>query len=114
MLYKFEKVVDGIAKWIDSEMYPKMNDVQELVARMFVGRVMVNSEHIKKALEDNGIVRTFGIIDSDGMVDVDSLVADLKREISRKGKLSIYIPMFGKMTFVPSDVDELYRHITTG
>ena len=112
MKYKFEKVVDGIVKWIDSEIYPKMTDVQELFARMFVGRLVMNSEGIKKSLEENGIVRTFGIIDSDGMVDVDALVADLKRELERKGKVCVYIPMFGKMTFVPSDLDGLYRHIT--
>ena len=111
MKYKFEMVIDGIARWIDAEIYPGMNDIQELVARMFVGRVIENEASIKKYLESNGIIRTFGVIDNEGMVDVDSLVADLKREIGRKGKITVSIPMFGKMTFNPDDADKLYEYI---
>jgi hypothetical protein len=107
MKYTFEKVIDGLARWIDDEIFPKMNDVQELIARMFIGRVVENTENIKKSFVENGIIRTFGVVDSDGMVDVDALVADLKREIARKGKIVIHIPMFGKITFVPEDIDGL-------
>ncbi len=114
MLYKFEKVVDGIAKYIDSEIYSGMNDVQELMARIVIGRLIDNENTIKSSLVNNGIIRTFGFVDSEGMVDVDGLRSDLKKEIERKGKLTISIPMFGKLTFVPEDVDVLYRYITEG
>jgi hypothetical protein len=88
-----------------------MNDLQEFVARVLVGRVLENSDEIQDSLINNGYIRTFGIIDSDGMVDVEGLAADIKREISRKGKITFNLPMFGKMTFVPSDVDELHQRI---
>jgi hypothetical protein len=39
---------------------------------------------------------------------------DLKREIERKGKLTVEIPMFGKISFLPQDIDEIYREITGG
>jgi hypothetical protein len=45
------------------------------------------------------------------MVDVESLADDLRREIGRKGKVSFELPMFGKMTFTPADVDVLYHKI---
>jgi hypothetical protein len=111
MRYKLETVIDGIAKYIDREIYTGMNDIQELMARVVVGRMIDNTEAIKEALVSNGIIRTFGIIDSEGMVDVDSLARDVKREIERKGKLVITLPMFGKMTFMPEDVDAIYRCI---
>lgn len=111
MKYELDRVLDGIAKYIDEEMYSRMNDLQEFAARVLVGRVLENSEEIQDSLINNGYIRTFGIIDSDGMVDVEGLAADIKREISRKGKITFTIPMFGKMTFVPSDVDELYQRI---
>lgn len=111
MKYELDKVLDGIAKYIDDEMYSRMNDFQEFAARVLVGRVLENSEEIQDSLINNGYIRTFGIIDSDGMVDVEGLASDIKREISRKGKITFTIPMFGKMTFVPSDVDELYQRI---
>jgi hypothetical protein len=111
MKYKLETVIDGIAKYIDREIYSGMNDFQELMARVVVGRMIDNTEVIKEALVSNGIIRTFGIIDSEGMVDVDSLARDVKKEIERKGKLVITLPMFGKMTFMPEDVDAIYRCI---
>ena len=114
MAYKFERVVDGIVKYIDNEIYPGMNDLQELVARLAVARIVNNEESIKKALENNGVIRTFGIIDGEGMVDIDSLIKDIKKEMERKGSLVVSIPMFGKLTFKSADVDVLYKYITGG
>ena len=111
MLYKFEKVMEGISNYINAEVYSGMNDLQEIAARIVIGRLIGNEETIKKALVNNGVIRTFGIIDGEGMVDIESLAKDLKREIERKGKLVVNIPMFGKLTFVPDDVDTLYKYI---
>lgn len=112
MKYKFEKVVESAAKWLGEEIYPKMNDLQEFVARMVVGRVLENEGKIKEVLSANGMLRTFGFIDDEGMVDADVLFADIKREIERKGKLVINIPWIGKLTFTPEDADALYKYIT--
>jgi hypothetical protein len=112
MKYKFEKVLDGIADFINKEIYSGMNDWQELVARITVGRFLSNNQSVKESLMNNGYIRTFGLIDSEGMVDVDTLIADIKKVITEKGKLTVDIPMFGKMTFKPEDADKLKEHIT--
>jgi hypothetical protein len=70
-----------------------------------------NKDSIRKSLMDNGFIRTFGFIDSEGMIDLEGIANSLKKEISRKGKLSISIPMFGKLTFVPEDIDTLCNYI---
>ena len=107
-----EKVIDGIIRYMDKEIYSGMNDFQEVAARFMVGRIVDNEENIKDMIMHNGYLRTFGIIESDGMVDVKSLACDLKKEIERKESISISLPMFGKWTFHPDDVDILYRSIT--
>lgn len=112
MKYQFNTVVDGISKYINKEIISGMNDLQEIVARIAVGRVLENHDKIKEYLSSNGIIRTLGIIDSDGCVDVDALFSEIKREIERKGKLTIAIPMFGKMTFTPNDVDTIKQYVT--
>ena len=112
MKYEFEKVIDGMSKYINDEIYAGMNDLQEFAARVIVGRIVNNQENVKDMLINNGFIRTFGIIDNEGMVDVDSIANDIKREIARKEKITFNIPMFGRMTFKPTDVDMLYRHIT--
>lgn len=112
MKCEFEKVLNGIVKYIDSELYTKMNGLQEFAARVVVGRVLSNEKEIKQKIVENGYIRTFGFVDSDGMVDVECLAKDIKREINRQGKLEVVLPMFGKITFVPADVDILYTMIT--
>ena len=110
-MYSFEKVARGISEYLNNEVYKGMNDLQEVMARIVVGRLLDNEEHIKNALAGNGFVRTFGFIDDEGMVDLEGIAESMKREISKKGKISISIPMFGKLTFVPNDVDVLCNYI---
>ena len=108
---EFNKVINGIIRFIDKEIMPQMNDWQEFVARIAVGRFSKNSEVLKNALVDNAFVRTFAIIDGQGMVDVTGLVADLKEQIQKKGSLEFSIPMLGNFRFVESDVDKLHQYI---
>lgn len=112
MRYEFNRVIDGMSRYIDSEIYSRMNDLQEFAARVLVGRFISNEDAVKESLINNGFIRTFGIIDADGMVDVITLAKDIKREIARKGKISFSIPMFGTMSFVPEDADTVFRYIT--
>lgn len=112
MNYSFEKVIHGITKYIDHNLYSKMNELQEFVARITVGRAIERSDALKSALAKNGVIRTFGFIDSEGNVDVEGLAHDIKKQIMQRGTLEISIPMFGRLKFVPEDVDELYRFIT--
>lgn len=112
MKVKFENVVDGINRYIDKEIYANLNSMQEFVARLFVGRINQNAEAIKAVLMNNGFAKTLNLVDSEGMVDVDMLLHDIKREIERQGSIQFEIPMIGKLTFKAEDVDVLYNKIT--
>lgn len=107
MKVKFEQVLDGLNRYINSEIYGNLTDLQEMVARIVVGRVNTNSEAIKVAMMNNGIIKTFGVIDTEGMVDVDAILHDIRKEIERKGTIEFTVPMIGKLKFTPSDVDAL-------
>ena len=110
-MVRFEKVMDGINRYIDQEIYGNLNDLQEILARIVVGRVNSNSENIKAMLMSNGLLKTLAIIDSDGMVDIDLLMDDIRREIERKGSIEFDVPMIGRMKFTPDDVDVLHNMI---
>ena len=110
-MVRFEKVIDGINRYIDSEIYSNLNDLQELLARIVVGRVNSNSENIKAVLMSNGFAKTLCIIDSDGMVDIGRLMQDIRREIERKGSIEFDVPMIGRLKFTPADVDVLHDMI---
>lgn len=107
----FDKAVRGILKYLDREIYGGMNDWQEMVARLAIGRIFGDDNQLKTALMNNSFVRTFALMDENGNVDVDGLMRDIKRQIEAKGKLEFSIPMLGKFTFNTSDVDCLHRYI---
>ena len=113
-MIEFNRVVDGLARYANGHIFLNMNEWQEILARIAVGRIIGNPEVLKQNLINNGVVRTLAIIDSEGNVDLEPLCLDLRREIERKGRISFEIPMFGKMSFVPEDVNEIYREITGG
>ena len=113
-MIEFNRVVDGLARYANGHIFSNMNEWQEILARIAVGRIIGNPEVLKQNLINNGVVRTLAIIDSEGNVDLEPLCLDLRREIERKGRISFEIPMFGKMSFVPEDVNEIYREITGG
>lgn len=110
-MMKFEAVVDGINRYLDREIYINLNQAQELVARVVVGRINQNVNILKANLMSNGIVKTTGFIDSDGLVDVDALLDSVRKVIEEKGSVQIAVPMIGKLTFVPSDVEVLRDYI---
>lgn len=110
----FDRVVNGIIRYLNANIFNKMNDWQEMLARIAVSRIIGDTNTLKATLSSNGFVRTFGIIDEAGRVDVDGLMRDIKSQIEAKGKLSFALPMFGNFTFYPSDVDDLHRYITEG
>lgn len=110
----FERVINGINKYINAEIYATMNDWQEILARIVVGRMIGNTEQLKQSLAANGFLRTFALMDENGNVDIDSLARDLKAQIAAKGKMTISLPLMPVLTFKPEDVDVLYQYIIGG
>ena len=107
----FERVINGINRYINSEIYSTMNDWQEIIARIAVSRMIGNTEQLKHNLTSNGFIRTFAILDENGTVDVEGLARDIRSQIESKGKMTISLPLMPSLTFKPEDVDVLYRYI---
>ena len=110
-MVKFEKVIDGINRYLNYELYAGMNDWQEVFARIAVSRVVGNTETLKHTLMTSPIAKTFAIVDSEGNVDVDGIFKDLREQMAHKGKIEFVVPMFGKFIFSTNDVDKLYNAI---
>jgi hypothetical protein len=109
-----DRVVSGINKYINAEIYATMNDWQEVLARIAVSKMLGNTEQLKKTISSNALVRSFAIMDESGNVEVEGLLRDLKNQIAVKGKMTISIPLMPTITFKPEDVDVLRRYIMEG
>lgn len=106
---EFNRAMKGLANYIEKNLYPAMNDAQELMARMYIARTLGNVDKVKALCESNAMLKTFKVFDDVGGIDVDGLLRDLKEQISAMGKVKISINLMPEFTFNASDVDELYR-----
>ncbi len=111
---KYERVIDGIAKYLDREIYPTMSDVQMILARMAVARLLNNKNALKEFLANNPIMQTFAIMDTEGNVDIDAIASELKTQLSAVGKIRIDTKILGAYTFYPDDVDKILAVIKEG
>lgn len=110
-MQSFEKVLDGAVRFFNEEIAPSMSDWQEVLARIAIGKIYESQPAIVQTLQQNGIVRAFGIMDANGNVDTERLSQDLAREIRKKEKLQLAVPGFGKFTFTSADVEKLFLYI---
>lgn len=125
-MVEFNRVVDGLLKYANKNIFPNMIPEQRMAVRILLGMSLDKIEKIKPVLINNGFIKTFEIINSEGKVDVDFVCKHLKNEIEKEGKVTVKMPiikipllgdvnLFGNsMTFTETDVDELYNDITGG
>ena len=108
MKVKFETVVTGINNYISKNIYGNLSHTQEFLARIVVGRLNQSAASLKNTMMNNGFLKTLCIIDDNGMVDVEQILNEVRREIERQGSVCFEIPLIGKLTFNAADVDALY------
>ena len=111
---KFEKIIDGLTKYINANLYPTMNDWQKLIAVDVVSRAIKKSSELFATLQSNPFVRALGYIDSEGNVDIEGIASRVKEFAREKGKIEINIPLMPAWKFTETDIDEIYRTIIGG
>lgn len=112
MKIDFKSAITGILAYIEQFIYPTLTNVQEILARTAVGVITENPDALMERLTNNQFVQLMGVIDCDGMVDVERICKHLKEQIARKGKLDIQLKLLKlNYTFYATDVDLLYTTI---
>lgn len=110
-MMNYDKTVEGLIEYINDVLIPGMNPLQEIGARVILGELYEQRSAIKDLMLKNGIVKTFGIMDSEGNMNIERLLVRLKTEIAKKGKVDVSIPGYGKFTFKAEDIDEIYKYM---
>lgn len=108
-MYDYNRVMSGVAKFIDNEIVNKLKDWRGWVLGSALGISLSKFDGIFDELSRNEFVKMLGIVEGN-MVDVDTIYKELKRQAS-KGSITFQIPMIGAITLSEKDVDALYRYI---
>lgn len=104
------KVLHGIAGYIDDEIVARLaGSWKAWVVGGLSGIVMSRADGLITQYSSHPAVRALGLIDGEN-IDVDVIIAELRKQAQR-GTATVDIPLIGPVTFGPSDVDSLHRHI---
>lgn len=110
-MYSYSQVINGVAKYVDTEIVNNITGWQKWVVGGAVGMALNNSAEIFNQVKQNEIVKMLGIIDHNDRIDVDKLYAELKKQ-AQKSSVTFNAPLVGMITFTERDIDMLYNYIT--
>lgn len=112
-MYEYNKVLNGIAKYIDTEIVDKISGWKKWVIGSGVGLALSNMTEVFNQLKNNEFVKLLNIIDKDDKIDVDKIYQELKKQ-ALKGAITFDMPMLGPITLNEQDVEKLYELIKEG
>lgn len=101
----------GLVSFADDEVIGMLPTSGKWVAGTMVGIIASKINEIFHDLQTNAIVKMTGIIDEDGMFDVDVIVDHMKQSARRYGCLVVDLPFVGEMKFDENDIESLHRHL---
>ena len=104
-MYEYDKVIKGIADFIDEEILTNINGWQKWVLGSGIGIALSDSKELFDGLKNNEIVKVLKIVDGD-KINVDKIYKELKKQ-AKKSPITISIPMIGTLTLKENDVDKL-------
>lgn len=112
-MYEYNKVINGIAKYIDTEIVDKITGWQKWVIGSGVGIALSNATNTFNKLKENDFVKMLGIINKDDKIDVDKIYKEMKKQ-AKKSAITFNAPLIGTMTLNEQDVDKIYELIKEG
>lgn len=109
-MYTYERVINGLAKYLDNEIINKLPGWKKWVLGSGMGIALSNSNNIYEQLKSNDFVKMLNIIDENGNINVDCIYKELKKQ-AQKGSATIEFPMIGAFILNEQDIDKLYNFI---
>lgn len=106
-----DKVVNGLIQYVDEQVLNNLPTAGKWLVGTGVGIATTKVNDVVSMLNDNEIVKLMGIVDEQGMYDVDLIADNMKKAAQRYGNMSLRVPMVGMLTFTEEDVEALRNYI---
>lgn len=109
-----EQLIKGILTYADKEIIPQL----PTAGKWGLGTIILLSQNkvsdIISSMVTNQYIQSIGIIDCDGLIDVDILSNALIQTANRYGRCEITIPFIGSLTFSSKDIEMLKDYVIGG
>lgn len=111
MYFTREQIISGMNRYAENEVLNKLTTTGKWFLGTGLAMAMRNTDHIMDAVGDNMVVKAIGIVNDDGMYDVDSVCENMRQMADRYGKMVVDLPIIGTMMFDSTDIHTLCQYI---
>lgn len=108
-MYNYETVIQGLVKFVDEELVPKMHGLNKWLFGTGAGIVATKAQKVFESLKDVQLLHTLDLIEDD-QINVTCIYKELLHQ-SQMGDIHIEIPMIGTIKLDHHDVEKMYRYI---
>lgn len=112
MVHKTD-IIPGLSKFLDESVLSHYSptSLKRIAAAGAFAIYLKQNTSIVDTIINNPLFAGLGVVNSEGMIDIELLRDIYKEEISKAGFLRIHFPILGDVDFTKDDVDTLYRNI---
>lgn len=111
-MINYDKVIEGIIKFVDTDLLPKMDGYQKWMFGTICGIAGKKGRNIFESIKDNTMLKALDIVEGD-LVNVDLIYEELIKQASTT-PMRIDIPLLGTITLHKNDVDKIHNYIMNG
>lgn len=101
----------GMVDYVDHEVIPHLPTSGKWGVGAMTIMLTKKYNNVYEQLKNNSIVKAFGIVNEEGMIDDGTLMDVLEESANKYGKLSVSIPILGTMAFSADDVRKLKTYM---
>lgn len=107
-----QSVQRGVAAYLDNEFMPAFPEkgIQRILVGAAASLAIKRYSDLVEVYKEQPFVKSLGIFDENGDVDIDTLAGAVKGQMGKDG-FSVDIPALGTLTFKTMDVDKLCDYI---
>jgi hypothetical protein len=108
------QVQNGLVKYIDSEITPKIEGWQKWVFGATMGVSLSKITTIFNSLKNNTFIKMLEVVDDNDNIDIDTIYQEFRKQ-AQKGAITFNVPIINlPLTLNVTDVDKIYQCIKGG
>ena len=109
---KSDDIISGLTNYTEMEIMNHMDTLGKWAMGAAIIYARKKASTIFDNLANNEMIKTLGLCDYDGDFDVDEVLNCLSQSATQYGgHIHIEIPMVGKLTFTPNDIQNIRRYL---
>ena len=106
----YEQVIDGMAKFIDSEIINQLSGNSKVFIGIGSGIALKKGKALYDNLKNNEVIKMLELIDEHGHIDLDTIYHEAKKH-AEKEPIKIDLAMIGTLKLDEDDIEKLYVYI---